>query len=113
MSETSESEFSKMWRPASDDRLDKLGVSLGAVSSTGFDVRTFPASTWLIHAMYEREMDSPLSHDEREKQQIADRQLSPVVVNNSDLSAATKETGVRSGWGAAPGGSYQRLRWRD
>jgi len=114
MSRTSESDFSKMWRPASDDRLDKLGVSLGDGSSnTGFDVRTFPASTWLIHAMYEREMDSPPSHDEREKQQIAERQLSPVVVNNVDLSAATKKTGVRLGWGAAPGGSYQRLRWRD
>jgi hypothetical protein len=63
--------------------------------------------------MYERDMESPASHDQREKQQIADGERSPVVVNNVDLSAATRETGIGLGWSRAPGGEYARLRWRD
>jgi hypothetical protein len=114
VSETSESEFSKLWRPAPDDPLDKLGVSLDDASNgTGFDVRTFAASTWLIHAMYERDMESPLSHDAREKQQIADGERSPVIINGVDLSAETTSTGVGLGWSRAPSARYKRVRWRD
>jgi hypothetical protein len=114
VSETSESEFSELWHPAPHDRLDKLGVSLDDGSNeTGFDVRKFPASTWLIHAMYERDMESPLSHDAREMQQIADGERSPDLINGVDLSATTTSTGVGLGWSRAPSAPYKRVRWRD
>ena len=112
VSDTSEVGFSELWRPAPETELDRLGVSLDDGAATGFDLRTFPRSTWLIHAMYETEMDSPASHDQREKQRIADGVELPTIVNNVNLSALTT-TGVALGWSKSPGAAFKRLRWRE
>jgi hypothetical protein len=108
-----ETAFSGLWQPAAGNEFERLGVSLDADGCTGFDVRTFPASTWLIHAMYEVEMESPGSHDEREKQEIADGVRMPLVINGVDTSARTTSTGTETGWTKAPGEPYGRVRWRD
>lgn len=89
-----------------------MGVSLEC-GDTGFDLRSFPASTWLIHAMYEKDMDSPISHDDLEKRQIALGLIAPSAIDGVDLSAVTTSTGVALGWTKAPPAPYRRIRWRD
>jgi hypothetical protein len=84
----SDDRFSKLWQPAENSTLEHLSFSLDD-GTTGFDLRSFPASTWLIHAMYETDIAS--------------------LVSRSDESLA----GVGLGWSEAPGEPYRRIRWRD
>jgi hypothetical protein len=82
---------------------------------TGFDPRGWPASTWILHAMYESSaLPACLTHDDDERIDRAAGLVKPsgwpALEEILDHSVAS---GTPLGWTAAPGDGWRRLRWSE
>ena len=81
---------------------------------TGFDVRGWAASIWILHAMYETdELPSSMTYDEERRIErdagVVD-EIPPVLEGVLEDAVAT---GGGLGPSSAPGGGWRRLRWLD
>ena len=90
-----------------------LGDSPGTDGLTGYAPRGWPASTWVLHAMY-RDLSSTApsgTHDEeyRRQQRVGDAEA--LMIGDLDLDAVSTVTGVPLGLAARPGREWERVRW--
>lgn len=79
-------------------------------AATGFDQDGWPASRWVLHAMYRTVGDGSLTHDDTRKAAIAAGEIQPLVIGDLDLDATAWVTGVGLGHAQAPD-EADRLRW--
>jgi hypothetical protein len=84
--------------------------------TTGFDASGWPASVWLLHALYEAPSRSgELTHDDLRRLELAAGLVEPLVVNDVDLDAVEgmRLTGATLGRTERPVGDWRRLRWEE
>lgn len=81
---------------------------------TGFEVDGWEARTWVLHAMYEYEGESPeISANEARQLGIESGDVEPLVINGVNLDEKAVVTGVQLGRTEPPGPEWKRLRWSD
>ena len=88
----------------------------GSGRTTGFDRDGWPASTWVLHAMYETAtLAGGLTHDEAHRMSVAAGASEPSVVGDVNLHEIAGMTLVGSplGRSESPGPGWTRLMWRD
>jgi hypothetical protein len=87
------------------------GTQSGA---TGFEIDGWEARTWVLHAMYEHEGQSPeLSANEARQLGIESGHVEPLVINGMNLDEKAVLTGIELGRTESPGTGWHRLRWSD
>jgi hypothetical protein len=82
-------------------------------SATGYDAQGWPASIWILHAMYEnRSLRDLGSHDDLHRR-LAQGLLPPMIIGDVNLDAVTTVSGTPLGFVVRPGRRWRRLRWAD
>jgi hypothetical protein len=79
----------------------------------GFDVDGWADSTWVLHAMFERDGAPDVTHQQARQHEIAAGRDNPLVVDGVDLEAGSVATGIPLGFVEAPGPPWRRLRWAE
>jgi hypothetical protein len=80
---------------------------------TGYDQGGWPASVWILHAMYHHgALDGSGSHDDLHRERLRRGEVSPETVGGVDLETTTA-TGIPLGFVRRPAEPWRRLRWRD
>lgn len=102
--------------PARDPRAELswlLALDPGG-AMTGFDASGWPASTWLLHAMYEDPAGPvDLTHDDALQAGVRAGTVPPEMIGGIDLNDVGVDTGVPLGYVARPAGHYRRLLWSE
>lgn len=86
--------------------------SAGAEQVTGYDLDGWPASTWILHSMYENPALSGLgSHDEWHQRRLEAGDIAPLIIGDVNLDEGTTVTGTSLGFVVRPGRDWRRIRW--
>jgi len=86
----------------------------GEEAGTGYDVKGWESSTWILHAMYENEQLRHLgTHDDLRRELLARGLVEPNIIGDVNLDAVTKDSGVPLGFVTHPGKDWQRVEWSD
>lgn len=81
---------------------------------TGFEVNGWEARTWILHAMYEYQGESPeISANEVRQLDIEFGLVEPLVINGVNLDQNSVVTGIELGRTESPGPGWDRLLWSD
>lgn len=81
---------------------------------TGFDAGGWPASTWVLHAMYENPSLWGLgSHDDIHRQRLEAGTVAPLIIGEVNLDEGTTVTGSSLGFVVRPGCEWRRLCWAE
>ncbi|MFI7597585.1 hypothetical protein [Actinoplanes sp. NPDC049681] len=81
---------------------------------TGFDATGWPASTWILHAMYENSDLAGLgTYDDLHRQRLQSGDVAPLIVGDVNLDAFTKVTGTPLGYPVRPGRPWVRVTWAE
>ena len=77
---------------------------------TGYDAGGWPASAWVLHAMYENEsLPANVTHDDLRKRGL----IPPLIIGDVNLDEGTTVTGTPLGYVIRPGTQWRRLRWSE
>jgi len=79
----------------------------------GYEVGAWPASTWVLNAMYENPHLPDRTHDENEKLAIAERRQEPTYINGVAIESETIATGGGLGYSRIPPQAWTRILWSD
>jgi hypothetical protein len=104
------------WSVAGEDALAPLVTrAAGFQGGTGFDIRGFDSSVWILHPMWERRDGTPIATFDDSLPSAPDRYERlgvDAVIDYGNAGKAAAEY-PPPGWPRAPGAEYRRLRWRD
>jgi hypothetical protein len=78
---------------------------------SGYDAAGWPASTWVLHAMYESPVTSSESHQDRREGLISAGLVEPQILVGVNMDEESIVTGGRLGRSQRPEGDWQRLTW--
>ena len=88
--------------------------SSGKETLTGYDLDEWPATTWILHAMYENPALKGLgTHDEWLQRQFAAGDIAPLLIGEVNLDEETTVTGSPLGFVVRPGQAWGRISWRQ
>ncbi len=79
----------------------------------GFDAKGWEADIWILNAMYEREPQSDITHQEVRQYQLEHGLVDPTMVGSVNLDELAVSTGVSLGLTTKPSNGWKRLRWSD
>jgi hypothetical protein len=99
-------------RGLSADDLAWLRLRTPDQPGVGFDADGWAASVWVLHAMWELPGIGELTHDELEREMLADGRLERHLVNGVDLEQLGICTGVCLGMTERMEPPWRRLPWR-
>ena len=105
----------RSWSVAGDDALLPLITRAGSFQGTGFDLRDFAASVWILHPLWERRDGTPIATFDDSLPSAPDRYErlgDGGVIDYGNAGKAAAEY-PPPGWPRAPGPQYRRLLWRD
>ncbi|MGD9695691.1 MAG: hypothetical protein AB7V42_08535 [Thermoleophilia bacterium] len=95
-------------------QLDWLPDPEGEGPVTGYDAVGWPASTWILHAMYEAPGRVGLgTHDDVHRNAIAAGEIAPTIIEGVDLDGLGTLTGIPLGFVLRPDPPWVRVRWAD
>lgn len=81
---------------------------------TGFDAGGWPATTWVLHAMYENHDLAGLgTHDDVHRRLLASGDVAPLTIGEASIDALTTITGTPLGFVVHPGQPRIRVRWGE
>lgn len=96
------------------DQLSWLVSSAGEEEVTGYDLREWPASTWILHAMYENPALQGLgTHDDLHRRRLDAGDIAPLIIGDVNLEEGTTVTGTALGFVVRPGQDWRRVSWMD
>lgn len=86
--------------------------SAGEEQVTGYDLDEWPASTWILHAMYENPaLDGLGTHDEWHQRRLDAGDIAPLIIGDVNLDEGTTVTGTSLGFVVRPGQEWRRISW--
>src|SRR4051794_21396973 len=81
---------------------------------TGFNATGWPASTWILHAMYENpDLTGLGTYDDVHRRRLAAGDVAPLSIGGIDVDVATTVTGTPLGFVARPAAPWVRLAWTE
>lgn len=98
--------------PAAD--LQWLGDRPDLEAITGYDPEGWPASVWILHAMYENgALDGSGTYDEHHRALVSSDSVPPATVGDINLTEVSTLTGIPLGFVVRPGPPWKRLLWQE
>ncbi len=96
------------------ERMDWLKDRPSEEAVTGFDADGWPATTWVLHAMYENPDLARLgTHDDVHRRRLDRGDVAPLIIGDVDIDASTTVTGTPLGFVIHPGQPWVRVRWAE
>lgn len=81
---------------------------------SGYDALGWPASTWVLHAMYENHDLAGLgTHDDVHRQRLESGAVAPLVIGGIDFDSVGTLTGTELGYVSTPGPAWRRITWHE
>lgn len=81
---------------------------------TGYEPGGWPASIWILHAMYENPgLEGRGTYDDDLRRKLDAGEIEPAVFGDANLDERTTLTGIPLGFAVRPGSPWRRLRWSD
>jgi hypothetical protein len=83
-------------------------------ATTGYDPAGWPASTWVLHAMYENpDLVGFGTHDDLHRRRLESGDVGPVIIGDVDLDSVGTVTGTSLGFVVHPGRPWRRITWEQ
>ena len=96
------------------EQLRWLVDQAGDEEVAGYNLKLWPAASWVLHRMYENPALSGLgTHDEWHKRRLDAGDIAPLIIGEVNLEGVGAVTGTSLGFVVRPGQDWQRLTWDD
>jgi hypothetical protein len=79
----------------------------------GLDPEGWPATVWVLHAMYENPRFRKAGTYEDDKRRRLDAGAPPAIIGDVNLDERTIDVGIPLGQASDPGSGWSRLTWAD
>src|SRR5690348_18132021 len=98
-----------------EQEMEWLASSPGYELVTGIEMDGWPASTWLLHSIYQdTALPMDITHDEVRKRGIELGMIEPEIVGDVNLDDGTTVLGTNLGYpDYARGPRWSRISWRE
>lgn len=79
---------------------------------TGYDATGWPASTWVLHSMYENpDLQGLGTHDDLHRWRLETGETAPQIIGDVNFDSVGTVTGIPLGFVARPGQAWRRITW--
>lgn len=79
---------------------------------TGYDAVGWPASTWVLHAMYENpDLGDFGTHDDLHQRRLESGDVAPLIIGDVNLDSVATVAGTSLGFVVHPGHPWRRITW--
>jgi len=81
---------------------------------TGYEMPGWPASAWVLHAMYENpDLRGLGTHDDVHRRRVEFGAVAPLIIGDVNMDEIATVSGTPLGFVVSPGQPWLRLRWED